>query len=183
MDNNSNNLSFLFKEYEKLKDEQHKRIEFRDHMIYLTLAAIGAVFSFALENPALNIALLVLPFLCVILGWSYLSNDQKISAIGNYIRTFLVTKITEDNPNDKIQIKGHWEDFLKKDKNRRQRKWIQLFVDLSVFCFSGIVSIISFYILHNSTNLYYIIISLTEILLLIFLSYQFVKYADLSNSK
>jgi hypothetical protein len=43
------NFTFLIKEYEKLKDEQHKRIEFRDHMIYLTLATIGKVFSFAFE--------------------------------------------------------------------------------------------------------------------------------------
>ncbi len=58
----NNNFTFLIKEYEKLKDEQHKRIEFRDNMIYLTLAVIGTVFSFALQKPDLNIALLVLTF-------------------------------------------------------------------------------------------------------------------------
>jgi hypothetical protein len=179
----NNNFTFLIKEYEKLKDEQHKRIEFRDHMIYLTLAAIGTVFSFALEKPDLNIALLVLPFLCIVLGWTYLVNDEKISAIGNYVRTCLVPKLTEHNPEDKLPISGHWEDFLKKDKSRRQRKWFQLFIDLSIYCFSGAISIISFYKLHGNINLYFILVSIAEGLLLLLLTYQFIKYADLSKSK
>lgn len=107
----SNNFTLLIKEYEKLRDEQHKRIEFRDHIIFLTLAFIGTVFSFALEKPDLNIALLVLPFLCKVLGWTYLANDEKISAIGNYVRTCLVPKLPEHNPDDKMPISGHWEDF------------------------------------------------------------------------
>lgn len=108
MENTSGiNFTFLIMEYEKLKDEQHKHLEFRDHMIYLTLAAIGTVFSFALEKPDLNIALLVLPFLCIVLGWTYLAIDGKISAIGNYIRTCIVPKLTEHNSDDKMPISGH----------------------------------------------------------------------------
>lgn len=179
----NNNFTFLIKEYEKLKDEQHKRIEFRDHMIYLTLAAIGTVFSFALEKPDLNITLLVLPFLCIVLGWTYLTNDEKISAIGNYVRTSLVPKLTEHNSHDKLSLAGHWEDYLRQDKSRRQRKWFQLFIDLSIFCFSGLVSILAFYLLHDNTNWYHIVISIGEGLLLIFLAYQFIKYADFHKSK
>ncbi|MBS4067287.1 MAG: hypothetical protein KGZ62_01655 [Sulfurimonas sp.] len=179
----NSNLTFLIKEYEKLKDEQHKRIEFRDHMIYLTLAAIGTVFSFALEKPDLNIALLVLPFLCIVLGWSYLANDEKISSIGNYVRTSLVPKLKENNPHDKLLLCGHWEDFLKKDKSRRQRKLFQLFIDLSIYCFSGLISIISFYTLHDTVHWYFILISIAEGLLLIFLTCQFIKYADLTKYK
>ncbi len=177
------NFTFLIKEFEKLKDEQYKRIEFRDHMIYLTLAAIGAVFSFALEKPDYDIALLVLPFSCIVLGWTYLTNDEKISAIGNYIRTCLVPKLTEHNPYDKLSLEGHWEDFLKKDKSRKQRKWFQLFIDLSIYCFSGFISIISFYKLHNTVSWYFVLISIGEGILLIFLTYQFIKYADLSTNK
>ena len=73
--------NFLIKEYEKLKDEQLKRIEFRDHMIYLTLGVVGAIFSFCLEKPEYNIAFLVLPFICTILGWTYFANDRKVSEI------------------------------------------------------------------------------------------------------
>ncbi len=179
----NNNFLFLIKEYEKLKDEQYKRIEFRDHMIYLTLAAIGTVFSFALEKPDLNIALLVLPFLCIVLGWTYLSNDEKISAIGNYVRCCLVPKLAEHSSDEKLSLTGHWEDYLRQDKSRRQRKWFQLFVDLSIFCFSGLTSIIAFYLLHDIPNGYHIIISIGEGLLLLFLGFQFIKYADLHKSK
>lgn len=52
-------------------------------MIYLTLAAIGTVFSFLLKKPDFNIALLVLLFLYIVLGWTRLTNDEKISATGN----------------------------------------------------------------------------------------------------
>ena len=52
---------FLISTFEVLKDEQLKRIEFIDRMIYLTLVAIGGIFSFAIENSNYNLALLVLP--------------------------------------------------------------------------------------------------------------------------
>ena len=123
------NNKFLFIEYDKLKDEQHKRIEFRDHMIYLTLVGIGAVFSFALEKPNFNIAFLVLPFMCIVLGWTYLANDEKISSIGNYIRTVLLPKI--QNSNFESNKTNSWEHFLKSDKRRNQRKLIQLIIDVS----------------------------------------------------
>jgi len=171
----NNNFLFFLKEYEKLKDEQYKRIEFRDHMIYLTLAAIGTVLSFSLDVPDLNIALHVLPFLCIVLGWTYLTNDEKICAIGNYVRTSLVPKLTEHNSRDKRSLTGHWDDYLRKDKSRRQRNWFQLFVDLSIFCFSGLASALAFYLLHYISNWYHIVISIGEGLLLLFLAYQFLK--------
>jgi len=171
--------SFLIKEYEKLKDEQHKRIEFRDHMIYLTLAAIGGVFSFSLEKPDLNIALLVLPFLCIVLGWTYLRNDEKISAIGKYIRTVFISKIKSSDGADSNLLDDNWEEFLRKDKLRKQRKVFQLFVDLSIFCISGIVSLISFFVLHDSYNWYYILTAICESLFILFLAIQFIKYADI----
>lgn len=176
-----NTVLFLIKEYEKLKDEQHKRIEFRDHMIYLTLAAIGGVFSFALEKPDLNVALLVLPFLCVVLGWTYLGNDEKISAIGKYIRTVLITKIKSSDSADSNLLSDNWEEFLRKDRLRRQRKVFQLFVDLSIFCVSGVVSIISFFVLHSSCHWYFVLTAICELLFILFLTFQFVKYSDIRN--
>jgi hypothetical protein len=53
----TNLIHFLVTEYWKLKDEQHSRIEYRDHMTYLTLGAIGAVFSFAIEKPDYAVSL------------------------------------------------------------------------------------------------------------------------------
>lgn len=175
------NFTYLMAEYSKLKDEQHKRIEFRDHMIYVTLGAIGAVFSFALENPEYNIALLVLPFLCIALGWTYLANDEKISAIGSYIKNSLVPKIEKNGKDETFNLSGNWEDYLKKDKSRRQRKWIQLFIDLSIFCVSGILSIVAFFVLKESLFISYKVLMIFEILILIILAFQFIKYADIKK--
>ena len=179
----NNNFGFLIKEYEKLKDEQNKRIEFRDQMIYLTLTAIGTIFSFSFEKPDLNIALLLLPFVCIVLGWTYLTNDEKISAIGNYVRTCLVPKLRECHPDDKLPLNNHWELFSKNDTLRSQRKWFQLFIDLCVFCISGFISIVSFYHLHDILTWSQIILSIIEGILILYLSAQFIIYADLSNYK
>jgi L-asparagine transporter-like permease len=162
---------FYFKEYEKLKDEQHKRIAFRDQMIYVTLGVIGAVFSFALENPEYNYALLVLPFISIVLGWTYLANDEKISSIGKYLKEILLPKISKDLDT--------WEDNLKTDKSRKTRKWIQLFVDLAVFCLSGLISILSFFLVRENISISIWILMGAEIIFLAFLGYQFIKYAEI----
>ncbi len=78
-------LNVYLQEYSALKEEQKSRIGFRDNLLYVNLAAVGAIFSFALNKPDNKYALLVLPLVSVILGWTYLVNDQKNSAIGQYI--------------------------------------------------------------------------------------------------
>ena len=86
-------LQVFLLEYEKLKEEQLKRIEFRDQMIYITLGIFGGILSFALSNKTNLYALLVIPWVCLILGWTYIVNDEKISAIGKYIRLTLTEKV------------------------------------------------------------------------------------------
>lgn len=73
-------------EYEKLKDEQTARIGFRDNLIYVALGVFGGLASFALTDASHMYALLIVPWVCAVLGWTYLVNDEKISAIGAYIR-------------------------------------------------------------------------------------------------
>lgn len=140
------NLAFYTAEYGKLKDEQLKRIEFRDHMIYLTLIALGTVFAFCLEKPQYNIAFLVLPFFCIIMGWTYFANDRKVSAIGDYINDNLVPKIVAITNQP---ISDGWESLRKTDPNRQFRKWFQFLIDISLFCLSSAASIISFYTFHD----------------------------------
>jgi hypothetical protein len=79
-------------EYAALKAEQLARIGTRDNLLYATLAAIGGVLAAALtaRQPA---CLLLVPPACVILGWTYLVNDLKISAIREYIRADLTTAL------------------------------------------------------------------------------------------
>ena len=95
-------------EYSKLKDEQAKRIGFRDNLLYVMMAVYGGIIAFALSKSNCY-ALLVLPWASLILGWTYLQNDEKVSAIGRYIRLELVRKIQEmGNCKDDESIFG-WE--------------------------------------------------------------------------
>lgn len=75
----------LLAEYQIVKDEQKTRIGFRDNLLYVTLTVLAAVIAATAQarQPAM---LLALPPVCVVLGWTYLVNDEKISAIGAYVR-------------------------------------------------------------------------------------------------
>ena len=79
-------------EYWKLKEEQLKRIGYRDTMIHVQLGAVGAVAAWALMGHG-YLSLLVIPWVCVVLGWTYLFNDDRISAIGKYVRQDLSQRI------------------------------------------------------------------------------------------
>lgn len=170
-------LDWRLKEYEKLKDEQKIRIDFRDRMIFITLGAIGTVFSFALEKPEYRIVLLVLPFICAVLGWTNLVNDEKISSIGRYLRTNLIVQLDNLNKNF-IPLESNWEVFHRSDKERKRRKVIQFIVDISVFCLSGLFGIGSYFVLQKDVSGWYIITAIIETALLLFLLSQFFLYSD-----
>ena len=74
-------LDILLAEYKALKDEQQKRIDRRDHLVYGTLTAIAATLVAAAKVPE---ALLLLPAAALILGWTHLANDHMVSAIVRY---------------------------------------------------------------------------------------------------
>jgi hypothetical protein len=168
----------LIKEYEKLKDEQRSRIEFRDHMIFLTLGANGAVFSFALEHSEYYSALLILPFVCIVLGWTYLTNDEKITSISNYLRTKLFVQIDQFSQTGGSEVIYSWEDFLKRDIKRKKRKVAQFVIDISLFILTGLFSITSYFFLSNTFRLDSILISIIEFSFLVYLAKQFFEYAD-----
>jgi hypothetical protein len=87
-------LDVLMAEYAALKAEQLARIGTRDNLLYATLAAIGAVLAAALTSrqPA---CLLLVPPAGAILGWTYLVNDLKISAIREYVRADLAPRVAD----------------------------------------------------------------------------------------
>jgi hypothetical protein len=139
--NSEKKLDFFLKEYERLKNEQSKRIEFRDQMTFVMLGAIGGVFSFAVEHPDYNIALLILPFVCFVIGWNYVTNDEKVTSIGRYIKNDLSPRaktVLEDTSDTNL---FGWELDSPGDLGRRHRKILQFIVDISMFCLSGIISI------------------------------------------
>src|SRR6266403_3476595 len=89
-------------EYTKLKDEQTKRIGFRDNLLYVNLLVASGIFSFVCtdkgEAPWKFHGLLLAGWVTLILGWTYVVNDEKISAIGRYIRGKLLTALGEEIP-------------------------------------------------------------------------------------
>ncbi|MBL1085734.1 hypothetical protein JK359_27850 [Streptomyces actinomycinicus] len=130
----------LLTEYQTVKDEQKTRIGFRDNLLYVTLTVVAAVIAAAAQARQ-TAMLLALPPVCVVLGWTYLVNDQKISAIGAYVRGELGPRLAE-----LVQAEGaevfRWEVAHRGDARRFSRKVAQCVVDLLAFCvvpLSGLV--------------------------------------------
>lgn len=171
----NNKINFFFKEFEKLKDEQNKRIEFRDHMIYITLGVIGGVFSFILEKPEYITALLVLPFVNIILGWTYLMNDKKISEIGDYIREVLIPKIELSLRDDNLNIYPSWEEYHKMLPDRRKTKIFQLVLDLLLFSLTSALSVVLFFFNVSEINKLQLFVIIFESLIVVFLAIQFIN--------
>ncbi|MEU8984476.1 hypothetical protein [Streptomyces sp. NPDC048309] len=120
----------LLVEYQSVKDEQKARIGFRDNLLYVTLAVVAAVVAAAAQAKQTSM-LLALPPVCVVLGWTYLVNDEKISAIGAYVRGKLGPRMAEIAG---IEATLGWENAHRGDARRASRKVIQCGVDLLAFC-------------------------------------------------
>jgi hypothetical protein len=150
---------FLVIEYDKLKAEQTQRIGFRDNLIFVHLAAVGAVASWVLTNkstPNAIYALLVIPWVCLILGWTYVVNDSHVSRIGKYVRTVLgrrASGIAQLEPVEIVERDGRefriadvfgWESFHRIDKRRISRKIMQCVIDEATFFLPGVFSLLSY---------------------------------------
>ncbi|MFE8943204.1 hypothetical protein [Streptomyces sp. NPDC007856] len=122
----------LLAEYQTIKDEQKTRIGFRDNLLYVTLTVVAAVIAAAAQakQPAM---LLALPPVCVVLGWTYLVNDQKISAIGAYVRGELGPRLAATAQAEGGEVFA-WEIAHRTDPGRVSRKVAQCVVDLLAFC-------------------------------------------------
>ncbi|MBU7582817.1 MAG: hypothetical protein KAF91_07880 [Nostoc sp. TH1S01] len=182
-DDNQQILEVYLKEYEKLKDEQTQRIAFRDNLLYVTLGVLGAIISFAVSNKANYYALLVIPWVCLILGWNYLVNDEKITAIGKYIRLTLVEKIKKETANNDIESIFGWEIAHRNDQRRKRRKIEQQIIDQITFVFSGIIGLIAFWILVPQPLGIIQILCWIELGLLIFLGVEIIIYADFGKGR
>jgi nucleoside 2-deoxyribosyltransferase len=169
-------------EYQMLKDEAIKRIGFRDNLIYVMLVAIGAVASFGVSKAENSYALLIIPWVCVILGWTYLANDEKISHIGAYIRRPLVEKITRSLGQSGEEVFG-WEVFHRSDKGRLRRKILQFTVDLFTFCISGLVAITAFWLLNPAPLPIISVFAGAEIVVLLFLGLIIFRRTDFRRGR
>lgn len=140
---NDHLLHIHLNEYRKLKDEQIARIIMREHMIYVTLATIGAVSSYALHSEQ-HYAFLVIPWVCIVLGWLYITTDEKVSAIGEYLRHNLADKLDKLTNSSTSNALG-WEVVHRSDKFRVHRKVTQLIVDQLTFVGSGLFALAAFW--------------------------------------
>jgi hypothetical protein len=176
-------LDIYLLEYEKLKEEQAQRIGFRDNMLYVTLGIFGGILSFALTGTNNYYALLVIPWVCLILGWTYLVNDEKITAIGRYIRLTLSEKIKEETANKEIESIFGWEIAHRSDKRRSRRKIEQLIIDEVTFVVSGISGLLAFCLLVPNPHWAILFLCFMELTLLIILGIEILIYADLAKGK
>lgn len=119
-------------EYEKLKEEQIVRISTRDNLVYAAIASIGASIGFGWTRPEAQLVFFVLPMVVFALGWTYLSNDLKITTIGRYLKKASSDEFGPDA--------FGWEAHHLKLKGRRRRKMYQLLVDLGIFPGAGFLS-------------------------------------------
>ncbi len=181
MDRQQQILEIYFKEYDKLKSEQAQRIGFRDNLLYVGL--FGTIITLAVSNQANHYALLVIPWVCLILGWTYLINDEKITAIGRYIRYTLTEKVKEQTGHTDIESIFGWETAHRSDDRRKRRKIEQLIIDEITFVLSGIIAVVCFWLLVSNPPLAVNILALIEILLLLVLGVEIVIYADLAKGR
>jgi hypothetical protein len=124
-------LSVHLAEYEKLKEEQGRRIHFRDNMRYVMLVAAGFVFAKASDMP---FALLAIPWICSVLGWTYVANSRRVSDIRGYLKWTLAAKMGPEY--------FHWE--KKPSQNDRCRRIV---IDEITFVGPGLVALVAFPIL------------------------------------
>lgn len=161
-------------EYSQLKDEQRARIGFRDNLLYVTLAAVTAVTGVAAQARLMQLAL-ALPVVCVVLGWAYLVNDEKISAIGRYTRTELAPGL--GNAARLEESLFGWETYHRSDARRTSRKATQIIVDLVAFLAAPFAALIGFWC-HGTNNPLLISVSILEAAGLIVLGGLFLTYAE-----
>jgi hypothetical protein len=72
-------------ELASLKAEQLERIKQRDGFLNLNIVAVGVITAIAVQGQRQAAAWLVVPWVTVILGWAYLSNDDKVTAIARHV--------------------------------------------------------------------------------------------------
>ncbi|MET8808635.1 hypothetical protein [Streptomyces sp. NPDC004546] len=167
----------LLTEYQTIKDEQKARIGFRDNLLYVTLAAVAAVIAAAAQAKQPQM-LLALPPVCVVLGWTYLVNDEKISAIGDYVRNELGPRLAAaTGSSDTAEVVFRWETTHRTDARRRSRKFIQCAVDQGAFCAVPLAALVVYWV-HGGEALL-IGLSVIEALAIVGLAVQILLYAGM----
>ena len=180
-------LQVILKEYETLKTEQFQRIAVRDNVIYLMIVSLGLLISL-LEKLGTGLPLLVVPWASFILGWTYLVNDEKVSAVGRYIRIDMDARIKSIVSSEEDLL--GWETVHRSDSDRTQRKKVQFIVDLIVFVMPAFLSIYVYLTHYHTENLELSsfksgtpLLCTIEAIFLFYLGVKIFKYADFKFGK
>src|SRR5688572_12864218 len=72
-------------EYQSLREETLKRVEFRNQQSNLTLLSAGAIFGFAIAQD-MPLALFAFPLLVIFFAASYSYNTMMLITLGRYLR-------------------------------------------------------------------------------------------------
>lgn len=169
--------SLLLLEFGNLKEEQRLRIGFRDNLLYATFASLAGVVAAIIGSSHVGF-LLLLPPVSAALGWTYLVNDEKISAIGRYVRDELAPRLAALASDCGDQPVFGWEHAHRGDARRISRKWIQLAVDLLTFCAAPIAALLVFW-LSSGEGAALLLVSIAEVAMTAVLCWQIIIYADL----
>jgi hypothetical protein len=197
MDHDNVALELLMSEYKQIKLEQAQRIGFRDNMIFVQLAAVGSIGSWVLTNlekPASIYVLLVIPWACVVLGWTYIVNDHAISRIGRYVREIVRQHVEKiDNfrddtlpPADEAACAPGgfgWEIYHRLDHRRKARKSIQWVIDQLTFVAPGALGIVVFCYFRSWDICYIPLLAVlgAEVIALASLAFVITSYSDLGE--
>jgi hypothetical protein len=119
----------LVTEYEALKREQAARIGTRDNLVYATLAGMGLVAAVGLRQGSPASLLLWLPPVVVVLGWTRIANDIKVTHIARYLRCDVAARFTVLTGEPALG----WEQAHRGDRHRLLRMVCQLVADLVLF--------------------------------------------------
>jgi hypothetical protein len=162
----------LVTEYEALKREQAARIGTRDNLVYATLAAMGLIVAGGLRaNGGL---LLVLPPVVLVLGWTRIANDIKVTHIGGYLRTVLAPRFAALTGETALD----WEHAHRADARRRLRMLCQTVADLVLFVAAPLAALIGYW-LTGPWSTAVIAVSVAEALAVVGLAIVIIAYSGL----
>ena len=105
-------------------------------------------------------------------------NDEKVSAIGTYVRDDLGPRLAELAQAEAVFA---WEAAHRSDTRRRSRKVIQSSVDLLAFCVVPLAGLIVYWAA-GQTKPGLFALSVVEALIVVGLGHQVLSYARPSNS-
>ncbi len=144
--------------------------------MYAAPAALAATLALVIQPTGRPYLLLLLPLVCVVLGWTYFVNDQKISAIGTYLGRHLAPSLAASiHRADQVLT---WESVHRCDPLRRLDKSMQLAVDLLIFAVPALLSVVLYWTA-DGVRADLLVVSITEALVTVGFAGRVIAAADL----